>query len=377
MNKNILLQQNADTLTFEEVLIKQNYIDKGYIYPLAEMKILVKIEDLFSALEKDFGTIEIYDYSTKNLKFQNWVCDDFTLEVIKESEDVFVLSYCKSNKISTALFKIIESYKQPSSDTFIAVLSYFLEDGHLQNGYKEYEYKEYKNISSDFYPYICTDRMFEQFYTNKESILIVCGKPGTGKTSLSSALLKFSLDNYNFVPYKKEDGEYLKVAYVKSVDVISQDNFWVTLANDNFDLVILDDLDFFLTSRSAEVQTGDDVSKNRFLSNFLSYTDGIEQNKTKFIITTNQSYSNIDSALLRKGRLFDILELRELTNQEAEEIWVNNDLDIKDFNFKGTVLQAELGSQITKLKNKKIKLEPYLLEDNISKASKTHKKLGF
>ena len=76
-----------------------------------------------------------------------------------------------------------------------------------------------------------------------------------------------------------------------------------------------------LTRRDAETYSFDERNRNRFLSNLLSFTDGIQKNYTKFIFTTNQSFDDIDSAVLRKGRLFDVLELRELTNEEALEVW--------------------------------------------------------
>jgi len=142
-------------------------------------------------------------------------------------------------------------------------------------------------------------------------------------------------------------------------------------------LTLNDDLDYFLTSRNEELQTSDDAEKNKFLSQFLSFTDGIEQNETKFIITTNQPFDDIDDALLRKGRLFDILELRKLTNEEALNVWTSAGLLKEKFIFAGDVLQADLGSEIEKHLNKEIKIEQYLLEDNISKIKKFNKKIGF
>jgi len=39
----------------------------------------------------------------------------------------------------------------------------------------------------------------------------------------------------------------------------------------------------------------------------LSFTDGIVPTHTKFIITSNKIDSDIDPALRREGRMFDIL----------------------------------------------------------------------
>lgn len=67
-----------------------------------------------------------------------------------------------------------------------------------------------------------------------------------------------------------------------------------------------------------------------------------------------------------------MLELRELTNEEALEVWKENDLDEKEFHklFKEkTVLPANLGSEIAKILNKRIKESnlTYLKEQGISK----------
>ena len=75
---------------------------------------------------------------------------------------------------------------------------------------------------------------------------------------------------------------------------------------------------------------------------------------------------------MRKGRLFDILELRELNNDEALDIWKDSGLSENDFStlFKTKkVLPAELGSEINKRMNDRIQnaTQSYLKEDGISK----------
>ncbi len=102
-------------------------------------------------------------------------------------------------------------------------------------------------------------------------------------------------------------------------------------------------------------------------------------NNSKFIITTNQPSEDIDPALLRKGRLFDILEFRSLTLEEAYVIWKENGLTQKTFEntFKhDDILPADLGSEINKRLNKRITTatQSYLKEDGISKVKKAGKK---
>ena len=182
-----------------------------------------------------------------------------------------------------------------------------------------------------------------------------------------------------------QESEGVKVAYIKNEDILSQDIFWNILQEDEYNLVFLDDLDYSLLPRTQNISTSEDIQKNKFISNLLSFTDGIfdSGNKTKFIITTNKEVGDIDTAVLRKGRTFDILQLRELKNEEAKKIWLNNGLEEEIFNdkFPDGVLQADLGTTISiekKALAKKVSLKPYIKEDGISLYTKTKigKKIG-
>ena len=256
---------------------------------------------------------------------------------------------------------------------------YFINSGRLDVDVKSYSSSDFDYTEKLYYPYIYTDTMFKQLFSRSENILILCGEPGCGKTSLGAQLLQYSMNNFYLLNRKEEDIMLKDVyaAYIKSTEVLAMDELWRTLSSKEYDLVFLDDLDYFLTSRDQEVQSSEDAMKNKFLSEFLSFTDGIEQNKTKFVITTNQPFDDIDEALMRKGRLFDILELRRLKNKEALDVWTNAGLSEKSFMFDGDVLQADLGSEIEKHLNKNVKIEKYLADESISKLKKFNKKVGF
>ena len=162
--------------------------------------------------------------------------------------------------------------------------------------------------------------------------------------------------------------------------MLAMDEFWRNIQKELPDFVILDDLDYMLTKRESEVMTSDDAKKNAFLNQLLSFTDGVQKNRTKFIITTNQHFDDVDSALLRKGRLFDVLEFRKLTNSEALAIWLSQDLKSEDFHnlFQDDVLQSDLGSEIAKRKNKRIAntISSYLKESEISKIKRKNKRMS-
>lgn len=229
-------------------------------------------------------------------------------------------------------------------------------------------------VSEKYYPYLNVENLFTQFFTGSENILLLTGDPGLGKSKLATLAMRYCLENPEISPYEKSihDDPYLNVVIAKGSDILGFEEFWLNLEEDAPDFVLVDDLDNMLTSRETDVASSEDVLKNKFIQQFLAFTDGIEKRNTKFIITTNQNYKDIDSAILREGRLFDILEMRELTADEANDIWQSEGLDGSPFNK--SVTSAHVGSLITKQKNTRSTVKPYTYEDSISKITQATKK---
>lgn len=223
-----------------------------------------------------------------------------------------------------------------------------------------------KMPSKLYVPYIDVDVLFEQFFKSSENILLLTGKSGIGKSKLGALAIDY-LGKHT----EKVDAN---IATASDVNVLSNESFWNALIGEEIDLVVLDDLDFLLTPRTEE-QGFNDNAKNRFISNFLSFTDGFKKNNVKFIITTNQSVDTIDKSLLRKGRMFDILQLRELTNAEAKAIW-DNEVKDKPFTLKGPVLACDLAHAIEET-NVRVYTKDYLLDKSVSLLNTTTKTLGF
>jgi len=377
MKSTLTIAPLGENLSIEESLYYQNLIEEGYTHPLLEIRIdSSNFDKIKSELNSKYN-MTVYKYHSEETILEVWKSVIFSITIVKEAKNTYISTYCNSEESKEILYNIISSYEPKSDDVSIFMDNYYIQSGRLDSKLKIYESDSFDYANKMYYPYIKTNTMFEQLYAHSENILILCGEPGTGKTSLGAQLLKYSVDNILKLHKDDLDMDGVRVAYIKSTEVLAMDEFWRSLAAKEYDLVFLDDLDYFLTSRNEELQTSDDAEKNKFLSQFLSFTDGIEQNETKFIITTNQPFDDIDDALLRKGRLFDILELRKLTNEEALNVWTSAGLLKEKFIFAGDVLQADLGSEIEKHLNKEIKIEQYLLEDNISKIKKFNKKIGF
>lgn len=379
--------------SFSEAVAQYNDVKEGYTENVDSLQL---DNGSFASFIDDMGakyTFKEYDYTitpknrTRIYKgpevkiYSNSTGKNTIFDVVGQSLDV-----------TNSAFKIYQKYSKQEDEVKIHFHDYFMNQGRLQNKVRISDKKELAGISAGYYPYINTDLMFEQFLTNKENIMVLLGKPGIGKSKMCNLLLKYMVENPENLPYDKTDLydtvelQHISVCYVKNEDVLADDMFWREVDSNNFDLIILDDLDHFLISRDADVTSQSDINKNKFLSQLLSYTDGITVNKTKFIITSNRESKDTDSAVLRKGRLFDILELRDLKYEEAESLWTDNNLDIEEFDDVFTdahkdISPAELGSEISKrlLKNKENNTKSYLHEDGISiiKKAKRARVVGF
>lgn len=374
--------------SFEEILELSNNKEMGfkYIKPENYMK-----SNNFQAMIDEVNAIyklECYNYSKNAYSTEKkFYSDSIIITVSGNSRDTAFNIYCKSefdlNKIYNICLKHIDTDQDSEVKAFFE--SFFIKGNGIDKTTKVLTLKDVDETSELYYPFLDSKMMFEQFCTGNENILILTGPAGRGKTKFSNLLFKHLFQEPENIPYDKLvaipelDEQFFNIAYVKSTDILAMDEFWRTLQKELPDFVILDDLDYMLTKRESEVMTSDDAKKNAFLNQLLSFTDGVQKNKTKFIITTNQHFDDVDTALLRKGRLFDILEFRKLTNQEALKIWVEAELKEEDFIalFQGDVLQSDLGSEISKRKNKRIKntISSYLKEHEISKIKRKNKRM--
>jgi DNA replication protein DnaC len=387
----LIISHSTDEVSIDDAILAQRDVDAGFVYPIEDFS--QKAHE-FKSFVKDViaidPSIKEYDYTrNKNSTFKKYVGDLVHLYVRGNSVDVFGSIFCKSEEICADVWKAMLKYEDADESIDLFMHSYFINNGHLDDNSKQIKFEELNYISDKYYPYIDTQIMFDQFFTGAENILLLVGEPGLGKSKMSTLALKHAFKNPDKLPYDKLkdnpalDNQFITVVYVKSTDVLVNDKFWRELEKHEADFCIIDDLDYMLTKRDSEVTNAEDQKKNDFLNQFLSFTDGVEKHKTKFIITTNQKYDDIDSALLRKGRLFDILELRQLDHKEALNIWLDNELSETDFNELFTtheVLPAELGSEIAKRLNTRISTatDSYLKEDGISKVLKAGraKKIG-
>ena len=211
--------------------------------------------------------------------------------------------------------------------------------------------EKFNDIIEGLHRKIDIDKLIAAYQRSAENILILFGEPGTGKTTIIRQFIMQFAKSSNFNP---------KIYYTKDPEVLKKDLFWNMMLSDEPDLLILDDLDDELQPRKAG-------SDNAIVNKLLSVSDGIFKINTKIIITTNKGHQNIDSAIIRPGRCFDILNIPVLTNEEALSVWVDvlhNSADdfVKIFGT-STVKQSFLMSEHQKIKKH---VCDYLVYDTIS-----------
>lgn len=173
-----------------------------------------------------------------------------------------------------------------------------------------------------FYPWI--DEPLKDYYkaflVSPESVMILLGPPGTGKSTFLRSLIV-------------ESGVAATLAYSKQVveSPMLMSDFFSSAAK----ILAYEDIDNHLKAREED---------NDLMATILNMSEGIVKHKKKKIMfsTNLPSTDKIDPALLRKGRCFDIAKFRELTFIEAKRVWEDVNLPEKSFNGRTSMSLAEI-----------------------------------
>lgn len=374
-------------VSLDEAMI-QNYIANHYTFPVVNMEI---IDGYYSDFLKDiselYGIVNINELiiSTTNKTTFIELKNTFFIEMLFNNKgktwniNIYTVDFSDNVKITG----IIKKYEPSGIGIIIEVDNYYLDNNGVVSVRKEFkEKKDINEVSQLYYPYLNTDIMFKKYAYSTESILMLIGPTGLGKTKLVALLEKYMFEHPEFFTSAKQDDDdddltdaeiTFRMAYVKNEEILAKDTFWEDINKTSYNIIFLDDADECLLPRDSETYTQEDANRKKFMSQLLSYTDGINSTDTKIIITTNRPANMIDKAALRKGRTFDILQLKPLTRDEAYTIWKSYDLDDEIFNnmFTGKIVpQSDIGSEIQmQLKLRELnenQFGDYLLTDDVS-----------
>jgi hypothetical protein len=154
---------------------------------------------------------------------------------------------------------------------------------------------------TEMYPNLCNrslEEYYDDFMESPASILVLIGPPGTGKTSFLRGLLHHTNSSAT-------------VSYDPAI--LEHDTIFANFMSGHNRFMVLEDSDSFLVARSKG---------NTIMHKFLNVGDGLVSTRHKKIIfTTNlPSTRDIDPALIRPGRCFDVLHFDKLTPADCNKV---------------------------------------------------------
>lgn len=180
--------------------------------------------------------------------------------------------------------------------------------------------KNYTLDSSDvrlphdsFYPFLDGESLhsyYDRFIKSPNKVLILLGEKGMGKTTFIRGLMTYT---------KKKFGVCSDASIMASLPAKIFEKF----EEEETEINVFEDADILLAPRKE---------MNFSMSTILNVADGLipQQEVAKMIFTSNLSdVSQIDDALTRHGRAFDIVRFDMYTPEEAKK--VGHDIGFDDF----------------------------------------------
>ena len=161
----------------------------------------------------------------------------------------------------------------------------------------------------EMYPFLKEESLedyYDRYMNSSANILLLIGPPGTGKTTFIRGLLAH---------------RSCSAIVTYDAQILEKDSFFANFIEGEAEVMVLEDSDAFLKSRS---------DGNTMMHRFLNVGDGLVTTKgKKMIFSTNlPSINDIDSALVRPGRCFDIVTFSPLVKDDAIKLAMKLNVDL-------------------------------------------------
>jgi hypothetical protein len=154
---------------------------------------------------------------------------------------------------------------------------------------------------AEMYPFLgekSLEKYYDDFMKSSASILLLIGPPGTGKTTFIRGMLQHTNSS---------------ATLTYDANILEKDYVFANFIEGEKNVLILEDADMFLKSRKEG---------NTIMHKFLNVGDGLVTTRgKKMVFSTNlPSIKDIDPALIRPGRCYDIVHFTELNQEQAQKL---------------------------------------------------------
>jgi GTPase SAR1 family protein len=224
--------------------------------------------------------------------------------ILDEETDDFIQYYVNDNSIEIRIFgdlaftnKTLQIVKKNFTEVGSHIEWVYSSDGRSVDVPLSID----KLPISEMYPFLKGEKLedyYKRYLDSSSSILLLIGPPGTGKTTFIRGFLAYA-ESSAYVTYDSE--------------ILTKDGVFARFIESDANVMVIEDSDNFLKART---------DGNNMMHRFLNVGDGLVTTKgKKMIFSTNlPSIRDIDPALVRPGRCFDILNFDLLDLADAKKL---------------------------------------------------------
>lgn len=245
---------------------------------------------------------------------------EFYCVVERVRDAIYIHIFGNPDRVTALMTELATAYRVPKTIKVHNLVA-FTEQGPMVDTTELIESDQQLSLPC-FYPWMdeSVESYTARFMASSASVLLLIGQRGTGKSTMLRSML--------YASKVKEASMCCNAETLASPGITP----WISSQGRNA-LVILEDADLLIGKRD---------DGNRQMSAILNLTEGIVKNGLKLIISTNlSSLDKVDPALLRPGRMFDVLSFHQLTIEQAKDVRVAKELPEVDFGNKTTLTLAE------------------------------------